>query len=167
MAPASFRTQLFLAALSTTVIALVIAGVLFSESMRVRGDAQLDETLVAEARLASELLSRNTAVMAGAPLSDLKSSVDTDLGGILGAGLLALFRVTFGDDGRFMWLEADPALLTAPDRSGAPQSGSMGPNAGPAGSAAPAAPSPPPAKAPAKVPAKLSPPGTTTPGAKP
>jgi hypothetical protein len=56
----------------------------------------------------------------GAPVTELKTSPDTDLGGILGAGLLALFRVTFGDDGRFMWLEADPALLVAPERSGAP-----------------------------------------------
>jgi hypothetical protein len=57
----------------------------------------------------------------GAPVSDLKASIDTDLGGILGAGLLSLFRVTFGDDGRFMWLEADPALLAPTDRSGAPR----------------------------------------------
>jgi two-component system phosphate regulon sensor histidine kinase PhoR len=69
MATASFRIQLFLAALSTGVIALLIAGVLFSESMRVRADEQLEQTLVAEARLASELLSRSALVTADAPLS--------------------------------------------------------------------------------------------------
>jgi hypothetical protein len=57
----------------------------------------------------------------GAPVADLKATIDTDLGGVLGAGLLALFRVTFGDEGRFMWLEADPALLAPPDRSSAPR----------------------------------------------
>jgi hypothetical protein len=128
------------------------------------GTANVKEGIVPMVRFAGFDLPQIPGVE-GAPLSDLKSSVDTDLGGILGAGLLALFRVTFGDDGRFMWLEADPALLTAPDRSGAPQSGagSMGPSAAPAGSTAPAASSPPSPKAPAK----LSAPGTTTPGAKP
>ena len=71
MATASFRTQLFLAALSTAVIALVVAGALFSESMRVRADEQLEQTLVAEARLASDLLSRSAAVTTGAPVSVL------------------------------------------------------------------------------------------------
>jgi tetratricopeptide repeat protein len=142
------------------------AGVDLATLTAAPGTANVKEGIVPMVKFAGFDLPQIPGVE-GAPLSDLKSSVDTDLGGILGAGLLALFRVTFGDDGRFMWLEADPALLTAPDRSGAPQSGSMGPNAGPAGSAAPAAPSPPPAKAPAKVPAKVSPPGTTTPGAKP
>jgi hypothetical protein len=102
----------------------------------------------------------------GAPVTELKPGMDTDVGGILGAGLLALFRVTFGDDGRFMWLEADPALLMPPDRSGAPKGGSapsskapLAPDAAPTG----AAPSPPPKASPSAAPA----PGTMTPGAKP
>lgn len=37
--------------------------------------------------------------------------LDVDLGGVLGAGLLSVFRVTFGDEGRFAWLEPDPTLL--------------------------------------------------------
>jgi len=76
MATASFRTQLFLAALSTAVIALVVAGALFSESMRVRADDQLEQTLAAEARLAAELLSRSAAVTAGASLSVLDDQAD-------------------------------------------------------------------------------------------
>jgi len=36
----------------------------------------------------------------GAPVDDLRANVDLDLGGIMGAGLLSLFRVTFGDEGR-------------------------------------------------------------------
>jgi two-component system phosphate regulon sensor histidine kinase PhoR len=76
MATASFRTQLFLAELSTGVIALVVAGVLFTETMRVRADEQLEQTLVAEARLASELLSRSATVTAGASLSVLDDEAD-------------------------------------------------------------------------------------------
>jgi two-component system phosphate regulon sensor histidine kinase PhoR len=76
MATASFRTQLFLAALSTAVIALVVAGALFSESMRVRADERLEQTLVAEARLASELLSHSTAVTTGASVSVLDEQAD-------------------------------------------------------------------------------------------
>jgi two-component system phosphate regulon sensor histidine kinase PhoR len=76
MATASFRTQLFLAALSTAVIALVVAGALFSESMRARADEGLEQTLVAEARLASELLSHSAAVTTGAPLSVLGEQAD-------------------------------------------------------------------------------------------
>jgi sensor histidine kinase regulating citrate/malate metabolism len=71
MATASFRTQLFLAALSTAVIALVVAGALFSESMRGRADERIEQTLVAEARLASELLSHSAAVTTGASVSAL------------------------------------------------------------------------------------------------
>jgi len=36
---------------------------------------------------------------------------------LLGAGLLAFFRVTFGDEGRFVWMEPDPTLLAPPPPS--------------------------------------------------
>jgi hypothetical protein len=48
--------------------------------------------------------------MEGGQLAEVKSAVDVDLGGIVGAGLLAVFRVTFGDEGRWMWIEPDPTL---------------------------------------------------------
>ncbi len=35
------------------------------------------------------------------------------MGGVMGSGLLSIFRVTFGDDGRFMWIEPDPTMLEA------------------------------------------------------
>jgi len=57
---AGFRTKLFVAALSTAVISLAVAGALFSRSMQGRADAQIEQTLVAEASLASDLLSRST-----------------------------------------------------------------------------------------------------------
>jgi hypothetical protein len=95
----------------------------------------------------------------GSPVSDLKANVDMDLGGVLGAGLLSLFRVTFGDDGRFMWLEADPALLAPPtgrasgespqqDRRGGPPKPPMVPDDAKKGPAPAAAPAPAPAAKP-------------------
>jgi len=71
MATASFRTKLFLAALSTALIALVVAGLLFARSMRIRTDARLEQTLVAEARLAAELLAGSAVVTPDSPLSVL------------------------------------------------------------------------------------------------
>ncbi|MGH7294045.1 MAG: hypothetical protein ACRELB_03885, partial [Polyangiaceae bacterium] len=41
--------------------------------------------------------------IAGGDFSEVANGVDVDLGGVVGADLLAFFRVTFADDGRFMW----------------------------------------------------------------
>jgi hypothetical protein len=38
------------------------------------------------------------------------ASIGVDLGGIIGAGLLDAFRVTFTDDGRAVWVEPDPTI---------------------------------------------------------
>jgi hypothetical protein len=57
--------------------------------------------------------------IAGADLGPLTAGLDIDLGGIVGADLLAFFRMTFADDGRFMWIEADPTLV-GPDPRPAP-----------------------------------------------
>jgi hypothetical protein len=51
--------------------------------------------------------------MQGAPIAEYKQNFDVDLGGVVGAGLLSAFRVTFADDGRFVWMELDPALAGA------------------------------------------------------
>jgi hypothetical protein len=62
----------------------------------------------------------------GASIAEYKGNFDVDMGGVVGAGLLAAFRVTFGDDGRWLWLEMDPSLATpqgpapAPSQGGAP-----------------------------------------------
>jgi hypothetical protein len=66
----------------------------------------------------------------GVDLHELTAGLDIDLGGVVGADLLAFFRITFADDGRFMWIEPDPMLL--------------GPNSQPS-----PLPAPPPASAPA------------------
>lgn len=54
----------------------------------------------------------------GVDLHELTSGIDIDLGGVVGADLLAFFRVTFADEGRFMWIEPDPTLLGAGQPSG-------------------------------------------------
>jgi two-component system phosphate regulon sensor histidine kinase PhoR len=76
MATPRFRTKLFLAALSTAVIALAVAGILFAESMRRRTDERIEQTLVAEARLASDLLSRSAIGTGGSPMTVLDEEAD-------------------------------------------------------------------------------------------
>ncbi|HXN33891.1 MAG TPA: hypothetical protein VN894_18605 [Polyangiaceae bacterium] len=59
-----------------------------------------------------------TPAIEGLDLADTISGLDVDLGGILGADLLAFFRVTFADEGRFMWIEPDPTLVGAEPPAG-------------------------------------------------
>jgi hypothetical protein len=40
-------------------------------------------------------------------LPELRTQLDLDLAGVVGSSLLSVFRVTFGDEGRFMWIEPD------------------------------------------------------------
>jgi hypothetical protein len=58
----------------------------------------------------------------GADISQLTNGLDVNLSGVIGADLLAFFRVTFADEGRFMWIEPDPTLLGATQSPGAPPS---------------------------------------------
>jgi hypothetical protein len=93
--------------------------------------------------------------VAGIDSSEM-ASFDVDLAGVVGAELLAFFRVTLADEGRFMWLEPDPTLVGAlqqtPARPGSQLPPSAPPPAGspppPASTAPSAGPSPaPPASA--------------------
>ncbi|MCU1385705.1 MAG: phoR 4 [Acidobacteria bacterium] len=80
-----FQAKFFFAALSAAIIALAVAGVLFAMTMRRQMDARIEATLVAEARMAAELLGR------GVPLTSI-AGLDEEadrLGGVIGA------RVTF------------------------------------------------------------------------
>jgi hypothetical protein len=76
--------------------------------------------------------------IAGGDFSEMANGVDIDLAGVVGADLLSFFRVTFADDGRFMWIEPDPSLVGPAQPQGAP----------PPPSVAPPLPSPPPPPAP-------------------
>jgi two-component system phosphate regulon sensor histidine kinase PhoR len=88
---ATFQTKFFVAALSAAMLALAVAGVLFATTMRGRMDAQIEQTLVAEARLAGDLLGRGVPFPSAAALDDEADR----LGALIGA------RVTLiGMDGR-------------------------------------------------------------------
>jgi hypothetical protein len=71
----------------------------------------------------------------GADLGSTMNGVDIDLGGVIGADLLGFFRMTFADEGRFMWIEPDPTLVGPEQRSEPPAT-----PAAPPASSAPAAP---------------------------
>lgn len=98
----------------------------------------------------------------GAGFNDYKESFDVDLGGVAGAGLLSLFRVTFGDQGKWVWLELDPAMQ-AQGQGGPgalPQGGPPSPGALPPGPPPGSEPPEPPKAGPLKplVTPKLEPP---------
>jgi two-component system, OmpR family, phosphate regulon sensor histidine kinase PhoR len=88
---ATFQAKFFIAALAASVIALAVAGALFATTMRSQIDRRIEETLVAEARLAADLLSR-----AGPIATVRESDEEADrLGELIGG------RVTFiAADGR-------------------------------------------------------------------
>jgi len=88
---ATFQAKFFVAALAATVIALAVAGSLFATRMRAQIDQRIEDTLVAEARMAADLIAR-----AGPIPSVAEADEEADrLGGLLGA------RVTFiAADGR-------------------------------------------------------------------
>jgi two-component system, OmpR family, phosphate regulon sensor histidine kinase PhoR len=92
---ATYQTKFFLAAIAAAVIALGVAGALFATTMRRQTDARIEGTLVAEARLAAELLARGApATVPGLP--ELDEEADR-LAQLIGA------RVTFiAADGRVL-----------------------------------------------------------------
>lgn len=89
----------------------------------------------------------------GAEMDDIKKRVDVDFGGILGAGFLMPFRVTFGDEGRFAWFETGPDTLVAPEPEKAPAQAAP-PTQAPPAMTAPATPSAPPPAQPGSKKAK-------------
>ena len=103
--------------------------------------------------------------MQGTPLAEYKNNFDVDLQGVVGAGLLAAFRVTFGDDGRWVWLEVDPSLMGGPQ--GAPVNEGPQPLPPPGGAMPPAGPpvGPAPASGPPKPAPKATPPAPIGPAA--
>jgi hypothetical protein len=84
----------------------------------------------------------------GADLGPLTTGLDVDLAGVVGADLLAFFRLTFADDGRFMWVEPDPTLLGSDEQGAKPAT--QAPPAAPSPAAPAAVPSAPPGPAGAK-----------------
>lgn len=74
-------------------------------------------------RLGGFELPRIPAVF-GAPLDRMERELAVDVDGVIGAGLLASFRLTFADGGRMLWIEqgvtvpAPPATATGQGPSG-------------------------------------------------
>jgi hypothetical protein len=61
--------------------------------------------------------------VSGVPIQDIEKPIEMDLDGIIGAGLLGLFRATFADQGRALWLEpmpVDPSLAEGAREAEAP-----------------------------------------------
>jgi len=95
---ASFQTKLFLVALTAAVLALAVAGLLFALSAQAETNARIERTLIAEARLASELLGRQVIdpLASADPVPELDGEADR-MGELLGT------RVTFvAADGRVL-----------------------------------------------------------------
>ncbi len=88
-----------------------------------------------------------------------------DIGGIMGAGIFSVFRVTLADEGRFMWVEPDPTLLQPFNDEPAPRHGA--PSTTPPQPASPAASAPQPASPPAAGPQPASPPAPAAAGSQP
>jgi two-component system phosphate regulon sensor histidine kinase PhoR len=75
-----FRTKLFLAALTSSVIALAMAGVLLAQSMRHHTDDQIERALVPDARLSAELISRSQALASIPELDELADRIGSAIG---------------------------------------------------------------------------------------
>jgi hypothetical protein len=86
-------------------------------------------------RLGGFDLSKMPAIQ-GVDLDQLTMGLDVDLEGIVGADLLALFRVTLADDGRFCWIEPDP-MTFGPAQPGPVPAPGQAPPPSPSGSPAP------------------------------
>jgi hypothetical protein len=88
---------------------------------------------------------------------DLRDATGVDVVGAVGAGLVALFRCTFSDGGRTLWLEDDMQIVQMMQQSSQPGGPGPGPNGPPPGGPSPGGPAPtapaPTAPAPAPAPA--------------
>jgi len=117
MARPSFQAKLFFAAISAVALALLVAGALLATAMRTELDERIENTLVAEARLASELLGRTSALPTGDPVADLDAEADR-MGTLLGA------RVTLiAGDGRVLGDSSEPvdAVRQMENHAGRPE----------------------------------------------
>jgi hypothetical protein len=86
------------------------------------------------------------AGVSGVETGKLADELDADVAGIAGSGFLSIFRITFADKGKTIWIEPDPVMdgSGAPPREG-PSSQPQAPPSAPAKEVLPAK-EPPPAK---------------------
>ncbi len=94
-----FQHKFFLAAIATAMIALAVAGVLIATAMRRQLDERIESTLIAQTRLAADLLASGTSLTT---VKDLDDEADR-IGSLIGA------RVTFIDNqGRVVGDSSEP-----------------------------------------------------------
>ena len=75
-----FRTKLFLAAITSSVITLAMVGVLLAQSMRHHTDDQIERALVSDARLSAELINRSQGLASIAELDELADRIGAAIG---------------------------------------------------------------------------------------
>jgi hypothetical protein len=93
------------------------AGVNQSSLKLITGSTTLKQGVLPTLRLGAFPIPQVPGV-AGVPMTQL-AGLEMNVDGVLGAGLLANFRVTLVDRGRTMWLEAaPPALADSPTDAG-------------------------------------------------
>ncbi len=108
MLKVSFQIKLFLAALSTAVLALAVAGALFAVTMQRQTNARVEQTLTTEARIAADLVARAPRLALGA--TDVRE-FDAEADRI---GALMTARVTLiAPDGVVLGDSAEPLDVVA------------------------------------------------------
>ena len=111
MPRASFQQKLFVVALAAAVVALLVAGALVAIAMRRQADAQIEETLAAEMRLAARLLERTAPGRDSARGAPDVAALDAEADRI---GEITKTRVTLvAPDGRVVGDSAEPVSALA------------------------------------------------------
>jgi two-component system, OmpR family, phosphate regulon sensor histidine kinase PhoR len=114
----TFQTKLFATATLAAAIALAVAGTLIATTMARRTDERIEQTLVAEAKLAADLLARSAAPAPEADAAALIREFDAEadrLGALLDARVTLIAR-----DGRVLGDSAEaPAAVALMENHGA------------------------------------------------
>lgn len=119
----------------------VKAGVLPNQLSPVDAAPDLKEGVVPLLRLGSFELRKVPGVLGDGALStsiaDLEKGIKQDVDGVIGAFILANYRLTLSDGGRTMWFEDDTGLRMMLQQLGQPTSGGPPPSGATPGPAAP------------------------------
>jgi hypothetical protein len=110
------------------------AGVDLSSLVTIPDEPTIKRGVVPVFRLAGFDLAKMPAIE-GADFAQMTNGLDIDLAGVVGADMLSFFRMTFADEGRFMWIEPDPMLL-GPEPDNRPKPAPAGAPPPPAASSA-------------------------------
>jgi len=113
----TFQTRLFVAATAAAIIALAVAGALIATTMARRTDERIEQTLVAEARLAADLLDRSADPVASADMDARIREYDAEADRL--AALLDARVTLIARDGRVLGDSAEtPAAVALMENHG-------------------------------------------------